>query len=199
MGRYGAGDVAFFDELARVYDLAMPGTDGAELARALEAAERPVERVFDVAGGTGRGVAAVDAETRVVCDVSWGMLARVGNRDPEIHAVAGDAERLPVPDDAVDAVIVVDALHHVPDREAAIRECARVLAPGGVLVVRDFDPTRLAGQLVAAGEHLVGMDSAFESPATTARRVEAAGLEATHRSDWLAYTLVGVAPKGENH
>lgn len=46
---------------------------------------------------------------------------------------AGRAERLPLPDDSVDAAVVCLVICSLPDRAAALAEVARVLRPGGVL------------------------------------------------------------------
>jgi SAM-dependent methyltransferase len=51
----------------------------------------------------------------------------------DVHRVAG--ERLPFPDDEFDRVVVVDMLEHVADDRAFVDELARVLKPGGRLVV----------------------------------------------------------------
>ncbi|HPW18791.1 MAG TPA: class I SAM-dependent methyltransferase [Candidatus Aminicenantes bacterium] len=50
----------------------------------------------------------------------------------------GDAESLDFPDDSFDAVFSVNLLHHLSDPRRALDEMARVLAPGGKLVVSDF-------------------------------------------------------------
>jgi 2-polyprenyl-3-methyl-5-hydroxy-6-metoxy-1,4-benzoquinol methylase len=53
--------------------------------------------------------------------------------ETDVHKVAGD--KLPFPDAAFDVVAVVDMLEHVPDEAAFVRELARVVKPGGRLVV----------------------------------------------------------------
>jgi len=50
---------------------------------------------------------------------------------------AGDMTRLPVADGSMDAVIVMDALHHVPDIPAVFREAARVLVEGGQFILAE--------------------------------------------------------------
>jgi len=52
--------------------------------------------------------------------------------------VVGDATRLPVATDAVDAATSIDALVYVPDESAAFGELARVVRPGGVVAISDL-------------------------------------------------------------
>ena len=195
-GWLGRGDVRFFDRVARLYDVFMPpsGTDWATAA--FEFAERPVERVLDLAGGTGRASAALAADyDPVVADVSVGMLGRA--RDRGLPTVRADAGRLPIRDDAVDAAVVVDAYHHLPDRVAAIEEASRVVAPGGVVVIRDFDPTTLAGRGIEAGEALFGMDSVFVAADAAAQDLTRAGLQSRVLDRGTVYTAVGRVPEAE--
>lgn len=189
----GGGDGWFFDRIAPVYDLGMPETDRGSLDAAFALADGPVETVLDVGGGTGRAARALPDRHPVVVDVSLPMLRRA--RDHGFDAVLGDAARLPVRDDRVDAVVVLDALHHFPDRTGAVEAAARALRPGGVLVVRDFDPTTLRGRALAAVEHLVGFDSAFLSPDRARDLLAAAGLDAQVVERGFAYTVAGVRRK----
>jgi len=185
------GDLWFFDRIAPIYDLVVPRAGANTLAAALERAERPVERVLDVGGGTGRAARALDAPERVIIDASPGMLARA---PPGIGRVRGDARRLPVRDASVDAVVIVDAYHHLPGRRAVLREVVRVLAPGGILVVQEFDPSTLRGRLLAAGERLIGMDSRFDPPGDLVAALSEAGLDATVVEPGFAYTVAGTKP-----
>lgn len=193
---YGPGDVRFFDRLARLYDLAMPPVRADELASGLACAERPLERVVDLGGGTGRAAAALSTvPERIVADVSAEMLRRARERRVEgepLQSVWCDGRRLPLRDGSVDAVLLVDALHHLPQQTTALAETARVLAPGGVLVIREFDPETLRGKLVVRGERLLGMRSMFTPPDDVARAVERTGLDATVVDRGFGYTVVGV-------
>jgi ubiquinone/menaquinone biosynthesis C-methylase UbiE len=186
------GDVRPFDRLARLYDLGMPSADPAVLERGLRHATRDVERLLDVGGGTGRAARALDVPSRTVVDAAPGMLQQA--RDHGLDAVLGDAAGLPVRSAAVDAVLVVDALHHVGDQAGAIQDAARVLRPGGVLVVREFDPRTVLGRILVAAEHLVGFDSSFQGPDDLAARMASAGLEATVLDRGFGYTVAGRRP-----
>lgn len=54
---------------------------------------------------------------------------------PDCHAVQGDSERLPFPDDSFDIVYSNGVLHHTTDTDAALTEAHRVLKPGGRAVI----------------------------------------------------------------
>lgn len=186
------GDRWFFDRLARVYDLVMPPASARALREGLAVAEGPVERVLDVGGGTGRATRRLDAPERVVVDLSLGMLRRVPVGIGRVRASATD---LPVRDGAADAVLIVDALHHMPSHHRVVAEAHRVLRPGGVLVVREFDRGTLRGRLLEAAEHAVRMESTFRTAAGLRDRVSAAGFEAAAVLDGgFACTVVGRKP-----
>lgn len=188
---FGPGDVGFFDRIAPLYDLVMPPASGEALAAGLERAERPIDRLLDVGGGSGRAAAAISGPDVTVVDASHSMLRRARHARG-LETMAGDAGRLPVRDDAVDAAMIVDALHHLPDHDAALVELARVLAPGGVLVVREFDPTHPLGRTLELGEHVIGMDSTFLAPDTLAETLATHGFRASVIDRGFGYTVVGI-------
>jgi SAM-dependent methyltransferase len=183
-------DVTRFDRFARLYDFAMPSADAATLERGLGYATRDADRVLDVGGGSGRAASALGGA--VVVDPARGMLAQA--REAGNAPVRGTAERLPVRDRSVDAVMIVDALHHFASAEDAVAEAARVLRPGGVLLVRDFDPGTVRGRALVALEHAVGFDSRFFDSATLLETFRDAGLSAFRPEAGFAYTVVGVKP-----
>lgn len=191
---FGRGDVAFFDGVARAYDLIVPPSSTAELRAAFDRATRPVDRVLDLAGGTGRVSRTLrrDGYDPLVVDVSRGMVSRA--RGHGLSAVQADAGRLPLATGSVDAAVVVDAYHHLPDRQAALAETARVVAPGGAVVVRDFDPTTLPGRGLEAAEHLLGMGSRFASADEVAAALSRAGLRSRVLERGFVATVVGVVP-----
>jgi ubiquinone/menaquinone biosynthesis C-methylase UbiE len=102
----------------------------------------PVGRALDAACGTGRHTARLAARGhRVVgIDASPEMLARAQARVPAAELEVGTLEALPLADASVDLAVCALALTHVPDLGPALRELARVVRPGGRLVVSDFHP-----------------------------------------------------------
>jgi SAM-dependent methyltransferase len=118
-------------------------------------------RVLDLGAGTGkltRQIAARGLEVTAV-DPSEGMLGEFGKVLPGVRALVGSAEAIPVPDGAVDAVLVAQAWHWV-DPARAVPEVARVLSPGGRLGLiwnlRDEreDWVRRLGQIIKSAEHI---------------------------------------------
>lgn len=184
-------DVRYFDWFAPVYDLFMPAADRDDVEAGFAVADRPIQRVLDVGGGTGR-IARTLTQDATVVDASAPMLAQA--RDTGLPVVRGDAGALPFPDESVDAIVIADALHHFPDVDAALAESARVLRPDGVFVVREFDPETVRGRLLVAGEHLVGFHSEFVPPSRLAERLQAVGLQSHVVDTGFGYTVAGEKP-----
>lgn len=185
-------DVGSFDRFAPLYEVVMPPAQGGKLRRGLALARRPVETGVDLAGGTGRASRSLDGVEWTVVDAARGMLAT--GAEAGVAGVQGDARRLPLRDGATDAVVVVDALHHVQGPRTALAEAARVLRPGGVLVVREFDPHTVRGRALVAAEHLVGFESTFLGPDALAAAMADTGLEPTVVERGFGYTVAGVKP-----
>ena len=99
----------------------------------------PVGVALDAACGTGRhAVYLAELGHRVIgVDSSPEMLAVAREKLPDAEFHEADLVQLPLPDQAVDVVVCALALTHLPDMERALAEFARVLRPGGHLVVSD--------------------------------------------------------------
>jgi SAM-dependent methyltransferase len=104
----------------------------------------PGRRVLDVACGTGvlaRAAAALVGPSGSVAgvDPDPGMLTVAGQLAPAVEWRQGVAESLPWPDRTFDAVVCQFGLMFFTDRERALREMLRVLAPGGRLAIAVWD------------------------------------------------------------
>jgi ubiquinone/menaquinone biosynthesis C-methylase UbiE len=109
---------------------------------------RPGERVLEV--GPGTGYYTLDAAEWVspggrldIFDLQQEMLDHTMRRAREqdvsnITPTQGDAQRLLYDDESFDACVLITVLGEIPDQEAALREIARVLRPGGRLIVGEL-------------------------------------------------------------
>lgn len=107
--------------------------------------------VLEVACGTGPGLGLLQAQARslVAGDISDQILARARSHyGQRVDLRRMDAMDLPFADASLDAVILFEALYYVPDAQKFVSECARVLRPGGVVLVSnankdlfDFNPS----------------------------------------------------------
>ncbi len=133
--------------------------------RALHIPDSEVERVLagllpgddlgdlvDLGTGTGRMLVVLGgrAHRAVGIDLSREMLAvaranleRAGLRHAQVRQ--GDLYQLPLPDAAFDIAVMHQVLHFVEDPADALAEAARVLRPGGRLLIADFAPHGLDG------------------------------------------------------
>jgi demethylmenaquinone methyltransferase / 2-methoxy-6-polyprenyl-1,4-benzoquinol methylase len=141
-----------FDSVAERYDvmndLMSLGLHRAWKAFAVSVARpRAGERVLDVAAGSGDLAAALSRKIQPggevwITDINHRMLERGRDRllDEGIAApaVQCDAERLPFPSGYFDCVSVGFGLRNMTRKEAALAEMARVLKPGGRLLVLEF-------------------------------------------------------------
>jgi ArsR family transcriptional regulator len=141
--RYFAAHAQDWDELRSLH-IAESEVEAA-VARALEG--RPIGRLLDVGTGTGRMIELFgrDAAHAVGVDRSPEMLrlARVKLADAGLASAElrqGDMYSLPLPAGSADTVIIHQVLHYALQPEAAVAEAARLLAPGGRLLVVDFAP-----------------------------------------------------------
>ena len=120
-----------FRTIGEEYDRRRPGFPA---ATADEIVPAPVRTILDLGAGTGKFTALLTAlaERVIAVEPSRAMLDVLRRRLPEVEALDGSAERIPVPDASVEVVTVAQAFHWF-DREAASAEIRRVLTADGVL------------------------------------------------------------------
>lgn len=99
--------------------------------------------VLEVGCGEGYGTALLARSARSVLGVDYDALtvAHAAARYPQACFVRANLAALPVPSAAVDVVATLQVLEHVWDHAGFLRECRRVLRPGGLLIVTT--PNRL--------------------------------------------------------
>ncbi|MDK2857486.1 MAG: hypothetical protein PWQ29_1144 [Verrucomicrobiota bacterium] len=138
--------INFFDGIAGRYgSLTQPGGGWQALAAAL-AAGFSGKTVADI--GCGEGdltlLLARFAKRVVAVDLSTQMLRVVQERSAEagltrrVTVETGDLEKLPLVDSSMDAVFVSQVLHHTAQPGKALAEAARILNPGGRLILLDL-------------------------------------------------------------
>lgn len=95
---------------------------------------------LDVGSGTGRFTPALAREfgpvTGVEPSVRMREVALAESPHPDVRYLAGSAEDMAVPNGGADYVLMFLSWHHVQDKPQAVRELARVLKPGGWLLLR---------------------------------------------------------------
>jgi SAM-dependent methyltransferase len=124
----------------------VPGRSWAAWSRALGLLLPPLE-VADL--GCGEGYLTVEtarwARHVTAVDRSQGVLARAKalasrKRLSNITWKKGELEKLPIDDRAMDVALLSQALHHAGDPAGALAEAARILKPGGRLLILDLRP-----------------------------------------------------------
>jgi ubiquinone/menaquinone biosynthesis C-methylase UbiE len=155
-------DVAAFGRRAQGYDQGWRGRLHHQIADrvaglALACVPAPA-RVLDIGCGTGyllgqlaahapqaTALAGIDAAPEMT-EAAWAAAT-----DNRLRFVVGAAERLPWPDATFDLLVSTTSFDHWAGQQQGLAECARVLAPGGYLVLADqfsvlLLPTLLAGR-----------------------------------------------------
>lgn len=146
---------AMFNAIARSYDLnnrihSLWRDESWRKKAVLAAGVRPGERVLDCACGTGDLTQAFARFSRadhiVGSDYTPGMLEVARHKQYKLHKqladrisyLQADAQELPFEDDAFDVVSIAFGIRNVQVPERAVGEFARVLRPGGRLVILEF-------------------------------------------------------------
>ena len=130
----------------RLLDLQLPFLAKADLDQILQ--PRPGERMLELGPGTGLQTLHIAPQLGPeglldIVDIQQEMLDHVMGRAAEkaldiVHPHRADARELPFEDQTFDAVYLVTALGEIPEPDRVLAAAARVLKPGGRLVVGEF-------------------------------------------------------------
>src|SRR5262244_1167831 len=147
--------------------------------------EKPFRSLLDLGTGTGRMLEMFgpDIERGLGLDLSLDMLLlardrleRAGLRNCSVRQ--GDIYDLPLANNSFDVVILHQVLHFLDDGARAIREAARVMRPGGRLLIVDFAPHEQEFLRAQFAHRRLGF-----APETVSQWITASGLEPVlHRS-----------------
>jgi ubiquinone/menaquinone biosynthesis C-methylase UbiE len=154
---------------------------------------------LDIGCGTGFFLHDVrrKCDRAVGLDISFDMLQLARREVPGAFVSQGDAENLPFRDASFEVVFCKGALHHTRDHGGFLRNCFRILRPGGVLVLSE--PCNDNPLIFAARWALYRLSSKFHPgdrgfrTRELARMVRDAGFEiaALRKFGALAYALAG--------
>jgi len=162
-----------YDRWAPVYDLVFGPVFERGRRAAILAAERVGGRILEVGVGTGISLPDYSRATRIVgVDISEAMLEKARERVVEqnldhVEAIeVMDAERLKFPDDSFDVVVAQYVVTAVPNPEAALDEFARVLKPGGEIVIltrvgAETGPRKAVEHFIAPAARKLGWRTEF--------------------------------------
>ena len=131
-----------YDRWAPIYDLVFGGVFSKGRDAAIEATNKIGGRVLEVGVGTGISLPLYSPNVRIFgTDISEAMLKKAKRRVAEarLKNIEGlavmDAEKLEFPDNCFDVVMAQYVVTAVPNPEAALDEFARVVRPGGELII----------------------------------------------------------------
>ena len=127
---------------APVYDLVFGAVFDRGRRAAISAAERVGGRILEVGVGTGISLPDYSPENRIVgIDLSAAMLRKARRRVADLSLTnvekleVMDAEHLSFPDASFNVVVANHVISTIPHPEAGLDECARVLKPGGEMIL----------------------------------------------------------------
>jgi len=173
-----------YDRSAKSYDRLIAGFERIFFGEGREwVCSRARGKVLEMAVGTGRNLPFYPREVHLTgIELSPKMLAIAHRRASEIGIEAdlreGDAQNVPFPEASFDTVVATLALCTIPDDRRAVAEAARVLRPGGRLLLLEhvrspFLPVRLLQRVLDPLTVLLEQDHLLREPL---RHVQSAGL-----------------------
>ncbi|MFC4988159.1 class I SAM-dependent methyltransferase [Saliphagus infecundisoli] len=169
-----------YDEMAEHYMDVVTSGSSSELPNPVKRFQKelgPEDELLDAGCGPGRSTLRMVGESGVGLDISRRQLSLASQR-ATARLVQGDMTTLPFASDSFDAVSAIYSLIHVPvdEHQTALEEFARVLRPGGTLLVTE-------GGVEWTGSNPDWLDSGVEmrwsmaGPEATRKDLQACGFE----------------------
>src|SRR3989344_5334054 len=156
-----------FDLVAPVYEKLHFGAR--KTFRKIEAIAdlQPSDTVVDLGGGTGRIAKFLVGKVQsiTVIDSSVKMIEQCKNHFG-LSCVVASGENLPIADNSIDKIILIDALHHMQNQHQVIKEMKRILKANGKVIIEEFNPTTFGGKLIIILERISKLGSIFHTPAS---------------------------------
>ena len=172
-----------------LFDLLGPIYDRVIQPKAPDAFNQPLKLptdgwLLDVGGGTGRASSGLKDAVRhmVICDLSTPMLREAQTKGIQ-NLVQASATHLPFAEETFDRIMVIDALHHMPEQKETVGEILRTLKSSGRLLIEEPDIHLFGVKLIALMEKLALMKSFFHSPDQIKEMAESFGARAQIASD----------------
>jgi SAM-dependent methyltransferase len=136
-----------------VFDVPQPADVIDRLRQIVAAAQlRTGEIVLDVGTGVGVLIPLIERyqpSAVLACDLSERMLARLHQKHPDVRVIQADIVSAPLTVASVDAIFMNAMFGNIADKRAACSEAARMLRPGGRLVVSHPEGREFVAQLRA--------------------------------------------------
>lgn len=129
----------YFDEVVDLFDQQQPPHVMRNLKEIVQAAGiQPGDRVLDVGAGVGVLIPLIEAfgpERILACEISPKMLARLREKYPKVETHLSDIADLNLQEASLNVIFMNAVFPNLVDKEAALSNCARMLARDGRLVI----------------------------------------------------------------
>jgi len=168
-----------FNKLSRFYDVFMniTGLSNEDLLLQYTGDLKGL-KVADIGGGTGTLAKILynrKAEVTVI-DPSTSMTEIAIRKCPGLNIINAGAENIPAEDNCYDVVCIRDCLHHISCWQDSVNEAARILRPGGRIVIQEFKPRCLISKIIYIFERSLGEKTVLIEPEQLVEKMRCSGI-----------------------